>query len=395
MNFRRELDSRNFVDCWNPTAEGAPLQGGCPIKTKRQSVSSPLDRELGPDEPSPYAPKWVRDAAEREIKTLRRSENLEQKNLSEFARPDESFVIDEYRLPRSLEPTLMPETWPVRRSASTFGAVSLLAGAVAVAALVAFFVVIKFSADRDVVASSELPPSFGSRFSGSNSDARKQTTGGFKQPRPAKLTITQGGPRAAGEAVPLDALVTGAVPGGTIVISGLAGGSTLNVGHALGANGWRLSAADLSEALVQPPPRFAGLMELVLELRLADDSTADRKSMHLEWVGPPPARGPRFAMRQLDREEISVLLRRGEDFIANGDLASARLVLQRAAEAGDPRAALRLAGTYDPIVLEQQSAPGFAVNPNIAMARTWYERAKDLGSTDALRRLESLASRNR
>ncbi len=48
-------------------------------------------------------------------------------------------------------------------------------------------------------------------------------------------------------------------------------------------------------------------------------------------------------------------MRRGEDLIANGDLASARLVLQRAAEAGDPGAALRLPGTYDPIVLEQRA----------------------------------------
>src|SRR6266540_6021307 len=40
-------------------------------------------------------------------------------------------------------------------------------------------------------------------------------------------------------------------------------------------------------------------------------------------------------------------------FIVAGDLASARLVLQRAAEAGDPRAALMLAGTFDPIVLEK------------------------------------------
>ena len=27
-------------------------------------MSSPLDRDFGPDEPSPYAPKWVRDAAD-------------------------------------------------------------------------------------------------------------------------------------------------------------------------------------------------------------------------------------------------------------------------------------------------------------------------------------------
>jgi hypothetical protein len=100
-----------------------------------------------------------------------------------------------------------------------------------------------------------------------------------------------------------------------------------------------------------------------------------------------------FPFRQLDREEIADLMRRGEAFIATGDLASARLVLQRAAEGGDPRAALTLAGTYDPIVLEKLGIQGFA--SDIAAARTWYERAKEFGSAEAMRRLEMLASRAR
>jgi TPR repeat protein len=77
--------------------------------------------------------------------------------------------------------------------------------------------------------------------------------------------------------------------------------------------------------------------------------------------------------------------------IASGDLAAARLVLQRAAEAGDARGALALAGTYDPMVLEKLPLHGFA--PNIAMARSWYEKARQFGSADASRRLEMLASR--
>jgi hypothetical protein len=53
------------------------------------------------------------------------------------------------------------------------------------------------------------------------------------------------------------------------------------------------------------------------------------------------------------------LMRRGQEFIVAGDLASARLVLQRAAEAGDSQAALMLAGTYNPIVLEKVGVQGF------------------------------------
>src|SRR5262249_37155929 len=75
---------------------------------------------------------------------------------------------------------------------------------------------------------------------------------------------------------------------------------------------------------------------------------------------PSASPSKNFVVRQLEREEIADLMRRGEAFIATGDFASARLVLQRAAEGGDPRAALTLAGTYDPIVLEKLGIQGFA-----------------------------------
>jgi hypothetical protein len=61
--------------------------------------------------------------------------------------------------------------------------------------------------------------------------------------------------------------------------------------------------------------------------------------------------------------------------------------------AGLARAALMLAGTYDPIILEKLSIQGLA--SDIAAARTWYERAKEFGSAEAMRRLEILASRAR
>jgi hypothetical protein len=100
-----------------------------------------------------------------------------------------------------------------------------------------------------------------------------------------------------------------------------------------------------------------------------------------------------YAPRQLDRDEVAMLAKRGEAFIAAGDIAAARLVLQRAAEARDARAALLLGATYDPIMLDQMRARGFA--PDIAIARIWYERAKEFGSAEASQRLEMLASLQR
>jgi hypothetical protein len=95
-----------------------------------------------------------------------------------------------------------------------------------------------------------------------------------------------------------------------------------------------------------------------------------------------------FLQRQLDAQEIVLLLKRGKDLIAAGDIAAARIVLRKAAEANDAEAALGLAATYDPIVLRELKVYGFM--PDAAMARVWYKKATELGSLAAPRRLEML-----
>jgi hypothetical protein len=100
---------------------------------------------------------------------------------------------------------------------------------------------------------------------------------------------------------------------------------------------------------------------------------------------PPAAADP---PRRIDQTELASLLKRGRELIDVGDIASARLLLRRAADAHEPQAAFALAGTYDPVVLGRVKAYGIA--PDLAMARNWYEKAKEFGSSDAQRRLELL-----
>jgi TPR repeat protein len=102
---------------------------------------------------------------------------------------------------------------------------------------------------------------------------------------------------------------------------------------------------------------------------------------------------PAFAQGQLDTEEVTVLLKRGKDLIAHGDFAAARVTLKRAAEANNAEAALALAATYDPFVLQELKVYGFS--GDTTMARAWYEKAKELGSAVAPRRLEMLARETR
>ncbi len=93
--------------------------------------------------------------------------------------------------------------------------------------------------------------------------------------------------------------------------------------------------------------------------------------------------------RHLDAEEIATLVNRGTDSLKSGDIASARLLLRRAAEAGSASAALMLGTTFDPLAIKQLGAIG--VVPDVAQARQWYEKALELGSEAASQRLAKLA----
>jgi TPR repeat protein len=92
---------------------------------------------------------------------------------------------------------------------------------------------------------------------------------------------------------------------------------------------------------------------------------------------------------RLDSEEIAILVKRGNDFLANGDFAAARLLLRRAAEAGSAEGAFALGTTFDPVVLQRLGAIG--ATPDLAEARQWYQRAAELGSSAASQQLAGLA----
>src|SRR5262249_34698252 len=62
---------------------------------------------------------------------------------------------------------------------------------------------------------------------------------------------------------------------------------------------------------------------------------------------------PAVAQRTIGANEASALLRRADELMAIGDIAAARLLLQRVAEAKNAQAALRLASTYDPAVIKK------------------------------------------
>jgi TPR repeat protein len=175
-----------------------------------------------------------------------------------------------------------------------------------------------------------------------------------------------------------------------VVIGGLAPGSALSAGRQAGPNTWRLSIDELGGAAITPPRGFVGAMDLTLELRLADNAVVDRKNLQLEWSGKSVLAPAKSQSRQHDAAEIALMMKNGAALMANGDIAAARMLYQRAAETGEAMAALALAETYDPLVLKRLNAKG-GISPDVALAHSWYEKAKDLGSAVAPERLERLA----
>jgi TPR repeat protein len=88
--------------------------------------------------------------------------------------------------------------------------------------------------------------------------------------------------------------------------------------------------------------------------------------------------------------EIKKLVERGTMLVGSGDLPSARRLYERAAEAGDPEAAIYLGETYDPAFLKRARF-GKSVRGHLDSAVYWYRRARDLGSNEADEMLNHLA----
>lgn len=100
----------------------------------------------------------------------------------------------------------------------------------------------------------------------------------------------------------------------------------------------------------------------------------------------PPTPSP--ANQHLSPPEIAALMTRGDGFLSAGDITSARLFYERAADAGNGAAALRLGATFDPGFLNRAGVRGIPNDPE--QAASWYRRARELGDAAAAERLKDL-----
>lgn len=85
------------------------------------------------------------------------------------------------------------------------------------------------------------------------------------------------------------------------------------------------------------------------------------------------------------------LLARGDWLVATGDIAAARLLYERAADAGEPRAAVKLGESFDPVYLDGSHLRGLQGDRDMAVL--WYRHARDLGATGVASRLKKLEAK--
>jgi hypothetical protein len=238
-------------------------------------------------------------------------------------------------------------------------------------------------------------------------------------------------------ALPLGLEIKNYTPGAMVELSGLPAGTVLTTGRAIGPGQWRIAVDDVSKTRITPPAGYVGPMTPTAQVGAGNGQIVAHTPLRLSWrqpppppdkvvvlrapaAEPPPARNAEamppptkteapvepkkieapaapaktdaaVTPRKIEASEIAALLRRAEDLMATGDLAAARLLLQRVAETKNARAAFELASTYDPAVIKKSANNSIAADP--ALAQFWYERARDWGSPDAASPLEALASR--
>jgi hypothetical protein len=305
--------------------------------------------------------------------------------------------VKELRHRLSLDPDLVPEP-PVRMQRSPVARLSVakLPLFLGLAAVIAYAVV-EFnlsSGDQPAASTSATILVKAPRLSG---------TPGETQPRAAARLVVEDRQAYADEPLPLGVVLVGATGDESIFLNGLVKGTRLSAGEPFSSTGWRIPARELGKVLAYAPNAFVGAMDTEIELRSANNAHLDIQVGRLEWIAKSPDKRATSERRidqgdiiqsesaatRLASDQLARLIKRGLEFIKDGDIAASRLVLRRAADAGNAQAALMLGATFDPIVLAELGV--FGLTGNRETARLWYQKAVEFGSDEASRRIDRLA----
>jgi hypothetical protein len=233
------------------------------------------------------------------------------------------------------------------------------------------------------------------------------------EPLPPSRLVVDDQQAFTNEPLPLTVVVEHPRQDEVLQFSGLAAGTRLSVGSSTGASTWRLSPDKLKGLYLYAPRDFVGVMNTAVDLIGADKRLLDSRAVQLKWIpkqpNPAPAPAPRVAavvatagdqigvgaarsaaVEPIDPSEADFLMQQGRQALSGGDISAARVAFRRLADAGIADAALELAETYDPAYLAEHNVIG--LSGDRARAKQLYERASELGSTEAGRMLARLSN---
>ncbi len=190
-----------------------------------------------------------------------------------------------------------------------------------------------------------------------------------------------------------------------IRIRGLPAAAALSEGHAIGPGAWAVPLVGLASLAVIVPVGLQGRWDVVIGLVTIDGTVLTESKTALVIApaqliapgnkGETPSTnvaslGPSVGapVNTEERERAFGLLAKGQEQLGRGSIYSARMFFQRAAEAGLAEGALAAGATFDPVELGKLKVIG--LTPDIAAARKWYEKARELGAMEATERLRRL-----
>jgi hypothetical protein len=170
-----------------------------------------------------------------------------------------------------------------------------------------------------------------------------------------------------------------------LALSGAPAGTILFGANRIGSDSWFLPPGAASRLEIVLPEWSTSLFEIGISLRRTNGQVAAQTKA---WIAVPPPGSWPAATPKADEAVTKDLMTKADRLIAKGDIIGARVIYQRAAEMGSGAAALALGATYDPNRLWSLGALGIAGNKE--RARQWYQRAGDLGNSEAKARLTAL-----
>jgi TPR repeat protein len=186
-------------------------------------------------------------------------------------------------------------------------------------------------------------------------------------------------------------------------IRGLPPAVALSEGHSIAPGAWAIPMAALPNLALILPVGQQGPAEVTISLVSIEGAVLAEAKTSLVITAAPattraddPAAGgaPRVPVPRLtpeQRERAQGLHAKGLEQLERGNIYAARKFFELAGEIGLAQSAIAAAGTYDPDELAKLRVVGF--QPDVAAARKWYERARELGAVEAAERLRRLGSR--